>query len=713
MSSNAGRIFVLLTILGTLLSFQAFLRAGELESQEKTKVKQSQEPLHYEISVTLKLIQVFVADPKGNPAPGLEKSDFVLFDNGKAQKITDFEKHFLQTPEAVAAEHAVSEAAPAAAALLKRKYILLFDNDSNNLEGINKSRKAALEFLDNNVQPGDEVAFFSCSPTSGLTVHEYFTSDHRKIRDAMGKIRSLPGESLGGLAVESFSEHELANPEHPTLDGMFSLFKDFESWGGGRRAYVRRDFIIGLTGLAKALQQVDGQKNIILFSREFRHILDSPSSPDAARFRGMAKELASANCPVFVVNTAGGMEKTLSANAGLSYLSNITGGRYYDDVDHYAENAMSIRNATSNYYVLGYSIDATWDGKFHDIKVEVTREGYKTFGQKGYFNPVRFNKLSAMEKSLHLIDVALGEDPYFGQPGEFPLTALPFSDKTGDNTILISMIPVKTMLDGVGQKTEVISLILAADKSIVGGRRAEIDWSTLAAENLCQYSAAALAPGRYDARVIVRNLETGRSAVGACAVEVPQATAAPLKLFPPLIVGPYRSTQYVNFSGSATDKGDQAFSLSQAFLFPNRQYSPRPGELEEGSESFRAVLRCQRSGPDETQDFRVRAWLEIPGDGQKTPLEVVLLDSAKRGEILFLILEFRAPAGLPAGSYVLYIEAEDPETKARSGTKLDLLVKQEPMGTFLPTRNVPNNQSQVLSGETCLTLSKSASLCKR
>jgi len=651
--------------------------SSQEKPQEKTRIAQAQKPLQYEVTVTLKLIQVFAADAKGDPASDLAKDDFILYDNGKLQKITDFEKHFIQTLE-TAAEQAVSKAAPqpapAAAPLMKRKYILLFDNDSNDLEGINKSRKAALEFLDNQVQPGDEIAFFSCSPTSGLTVHEYFTSDHQKIREAIEKIKSIPGESLGGLAVESFSEHELANPEYPTLDGMFSLFKGFDSARGNRRSYSRRDFVMRLTDLAKALRQVEGQKNIILFSKEFRTIMD-PTHPDNLRFRSMTKELASANCPVFVVDTVGGMDKKLSSNPGLSYLSNITGGRYYENADNYAENARSIQNVTSNYYVLGYSVGAAWDGKFHDIKVEVKRKGYKTYGQKGYFNPVPFNKLSAMEKSLHLIDVALGEDPYFGQPLNFPLAALPFSDKTGNNTILISMIPVRTMLESVGKKTEVISLILAGDKSIASGRRAEVDWSTFSGEYLCQYSAAALAPGRYDARVIVRNLETGKPAVGACAVEVPEAAATTLKLFPPLIVGSYRATQYVNFSENATDKGGRAFSLSQAFLFPTRQYSPLIGDLEEGSESFRAVLKCEQSDPGQAPDFHVWAWLETQGGGQKVPLKVSLLESLKRDEILFLILEFRALGGLRAGSYTLHILAEDQLTKARAETKSDLRIK--------------------------------------
>ncbi|MEN6312263.1 MAG: VWA domain-containing protein, partial [Acidobacteriota bacterium] len=645
--------------------------------QEKARLDQAQKSLQYEITVTLKLIQVFVADAKGDPASDLGKDDFILYDNGKLQKITDFEKHFIQTLE-TAAEQAVAEAQPQAAAavapLMKRKYILLFDNDSNDLEGVAKSRKAALEFLDNSIQPGDEVAFFSCSPTSGLTVHEYFTSDHRRIREAVNKIRSVPGESLRGLAVESFSEHEAANPEHPTLDGMFSLFKDF-SGRGNRRAYSRRDFIMRVTDLAKALRQVEGQKNIILFSKEFRTIMD-PHHPEHWRFLSMTKELASANCPVFVVDTVGGMDKRFPSNPGLSYLSNITGGRYYEDVNYYAENARSIRNVTSNYYVLGYSVGAAWDGKFHDVKVEVKRKGYKTYGQKGYFNPVPFNKLSAMEKSLHLIDVALGEDPSFGQPMSFPLTALPFSDKTGNNALIISMIPVRAMLEGVGKKAEVISLVLAGDKSIVAGRRAEVDWSALSAVNLCQYSAAALAPGLYDVRVVVRNLETGKSAVGACSVDVPEATAAALKLFPPLFVVPYRSTQYVNFSGSATDKSGPAFSLSEAFLFPTRQYSPLPGELEMGSEPFRAVLRCERTASEQAPDIHIWAWLEIPGSGQRTPVKISLLDSARRDGTLFLILEFSAPGGLRPGSYTLRILAEDKLTKARAETKSDLRIKE-------------------------------------
>ncbi|HCS47190.1 MAG TPA: hypothetical protein DIW61_02610, partial [Candidatus Aminicenantes bacterium] len=58
-----------------------------------------QDILQHEVTVTVKLVQIYVTDPEGNPARDLEISDFILYDNQKLQKITEFEKHFLPVPE--------------------------------------------------------------------------------------------------------------------------------------------------------------------------------------------------------------------------------------------------------------------------------------------------------------------------------------------------------------------------------------------------------------------------------------------------------------------------------------------------------------------------------------------------------------------------------------------------------------------------------------
>ncbi len=49
----------------------------------------------HEVTVTLKLIQVYVPDKGGKSAMDLELEDFELFDNGKKKELTEFEKYRL------------------------------------------------------------------------------------------------------------------------------------------------------------------------------------------------------------------------------------------------------------------------------------------------------------------------------------------------------------------------------------------------------------------------------------------------------------------------------------------------------------------------------------------------------------------------------------------------------------------------------------------
>ncbi|MEW5901835.1 MAG: VWA domain-containing protein, partial [Acidobacteriota bacterium] len=489
--------------------------------------------------MTLKLVQVYVTDPKGNPALNLEISDFILYDNGKLQEITGFEKHFLPAPD-VKLEETKPSPARDTSSLLNRKFIFLFDYERNDLAGIAKSKKAALQFLETQVQPGDEIALFSYSPIKLLTLHEYLTSDHQKVRAALKKLIEIPGIPGGMESLEELGQ---------SITGM-----EYTSERTDRPAGVSGDvrwFADSVRELAKAFRHIPGQKNIILFSKGFGSGVLRRDTHAHYVFMAMAKELASSNSPVFSVYTPTEMREKarVFSDGSLEYLSKLTGGKYLSDVTYESKIAGAIQNATSNYYVLGYSIASNWDGKFHEIKVEVKRPGHKVYAQSGYFNPRPFNKLSAVEKHLHLLDLALGEKAYFEQHLSFPLLALPFSDKKAANTVLISEVPVQRIREVVGDNTEFISLIFDQNKTIVEGKRVEMNWRTIQGEKVCHYSAASLAPGFYDCRLIIRNLEDGKGAVGACSVEIPERAAADLKLFPPLLLTPAQKAQYLNISG--------------------------------------------------------------------------------------------------------------------------------------------------------------------
>lgn len=652
------------TILVIVFILKFFLQTGIPETPPLSpQTKTPQESLQHEVTVTLKLVQVYVVDPNGNPARDLEKSDFVLYDNGKLQTITDFEKHFLYVPELKPIE---SKPPPArdVSSVMNRKFFFLIDYENNDLEGVAKSRNAALEFIDTKAQPGDEIALLSYSFVRGLILHEYLTSDHEKVRAAIKKTRTIPGVKGGWDSWASLG-HSVMGMEADIITGSIT---DTER----RAASIR--FSSSIKELAKALRHIPGQKNLILFSRGYGRSVLIPGRPQAEAFLAMSKELASANCPVFSVNTITGMAriKVLPEDA-LDYLSKQTGGKYYHDVNYYAKIAEDIQEATSNYYVLGYSIESTWDGKYHDIKVEVKRAGYKVYAQRGYFNPLPFNRFSPVEKHFHLLGLALGEKAYFEPHLNFPTIALPFSDKKELNTLFISEIPVQRIREVIGYNTEFISLIFDQNKNIVDSKRMVIDWGMDDREKVYQYSTAALAPGRYDCRVVIRNLDNGKGAVGACTIEILEKAAASLKVYPPLLLIAGSEAQYLNISAQSKDEASNNVSLSQVFPFPAKQFIPLTGELKQGTPSLYAALRAEWSGVQESE-IQIKAWLVPEGQDEKTPATFSLLSGVRQEEADILFLEFKIPELRP-GRYSLHILAEDSATKSSSETKSDIWVR--------------------------------------
>ena len=629
----------------------------------------AQERLRNEVTVTLKLVQVHVTGPDGKPARDLEMSDFVLTDNGTPRTITGFEKHFVPLPEETISETR-PEPARDPASLMNRKFLLLIDYESNDLEGVAKSLRAAGEFIDSFTQPGDEVALLSYSYSRGLAVHEYFTPDLPKVREALGKVLDTPRSSRGW--DYSF------DPDHDIVGMELMSAQVYREAPSALRSNVQanaRVFADHMRNLAKALRLIPGQKNIMLFSRGFGQSLPAPNDPAGAAFIDLGRELASANAPVFSVNTTTGLDDKIKAgtlpNGTLRFLSETTGGKYFPGVERYAENARTIRDATSNYYVLAFPIAAAWDGEYHVIEVHVTKPGYKVHAQRGYFNPLPFDRLSPVEKELGLLDLALGEGAYSRRNLEFPLAALPFGEGRGGNTMIVARIPVTAIREAVGDETELISLVFDSGKQVVESRRVELDWSTFAGETLYEYAGVSLPPGRFDCRLVIRNLRDGRAAVGACSVERPDDPGRALRLYPPLLLERGREARYLRVSGGEKEGRGADISLNDIYPYPIDSYVPVVGSLDSDGSELAMGLRYVWTGPPEEAELRISAWLEPAGSsggeqGGRINLASDLPVPAGPGGPGFFLLEFEIPEGLAPGLYVLHVRAEEPETGSAS-----------------------------------------------
>ena len=694
-----------------------------LSAKLSTQARQTEQanPQH-EVTVTLKLVQVYVTDKEGKPVPDLLPADFKLFDNGKPVAITGFEKHSLLLPGTAPEEPAVPS--PPGAPGLRRRFFLFFDFVFNNPQGLEQAKKAALHFLDNQVQARDEIGIMSYSIYKGLTLHEYLTTDHQKVRevvegfslkDILGRAQNLEAEYW--KAMQGISGEPQATAPGTPAEGWFNPAKqkllDLSVDRMNYRLHVR-NFVQRMGELGKSLRLIPGYKYLIFFSsgiagsvfqgapmainrskieatqRAGDASLYNMDSLDAAvweekKYENMIKELAQANCPVFVLNTEvlgqdPAVNKAMSGEYPLKKLSKISGGEYFPRVDDYENSLAQVQSATGMYYVLGYPIRAEEDGKFHEIKVRVMRKGCEVRAQGGYFNPKPFRDYSDFEKTIHLLDAALTENPQLRNPAGFPMTAIACPTDREPLLVLLSRFS-KEIFDTAGKgRNEVVSLILDSQKNVVSFKRATVDFAAVTQPQFCHYTYSLLPPGDYDCRVVIRNLETGRTAVARESARIPSPAGAPLTLLPPLLLRRGGDTYYFGVRKKGEpDAAANTPSLTAVFPFDSKEFSPWLSELPAGSAEVYALVVCRVGDiaePNLELSFSIR---ESPS-GEEVPVSHSLLSarpySREEGEAnwlaLFSRLEF--PSSKP-GVHIFKVAIKEATTgsEAESTRKLNII----------------------------------------
>jgi len=653
--------------------------------------------LRHELAVVLKLVQVYVTDKNGNPVTDLKKEDFELSDNGQTKYITEFEKHTLSIEKASPTiQLAVPSVPYPQVSRISRKFFFFFDFAFSTMSGILESKKAALNFIDTKVHPDDEIGVISYTANKGLTLHEYLTTDHKKVHQIiqefsanryLGRAADIVSDYISTLN-NSGGEADVSRREADKLKEAEKLEE------AERRTYnsqVSR-FLSEIGDLAKVFRYIPGFKNLILFSAGVnnRVLYGSIQPPgkqhmmsdyfihgDAGlldRFAKMCEALTGSNCSVFAINgsgleTAHFKDRDQLGDWSLQQMAEETHGKYFDNVSRYEKINDQIQDLTGVYYVLGYAVDEKWDGKFHKIKVNVKRKGCDVYGQGGYFSPKPFSEYSEKEKLLHLIDLALSDSPYLQVSIEFPVLVLPYSVKDKTDLVILAKIPIKRIKEIGGQRMEVVSIILNDQNDIVTLQRKEINIFRYNSESAVSESRVSLPPGRYDCRVVLRNMETGKGARGSDQVNVPDTQKLKLKLFPPLFLKLEEGAMFIE----EESKDQKKIDFSEIYPFDQTQYVPLLKELDQVPPRLVAIVRCQAANITQPE-ISFSGYLADPALSMTIPLSFSMINRTQRENAWIYSLEFQIRT-LKPGAYTLYLSANENTKKASASVSADLVVK--------------------------------------
>jgi len=568
---------------------------------------------------------------------------------------------------------------------LTRKFFLLIDYFRNDLAGIKLAKRAALDFLDTQVQPADEVALLTFSPRKGLAFSQQLTTNHTNIREAIEKLNIIPHlyDSLAvGPEGRAKGKENQADPDKDKIEAE-------------ENARLTNQFSEEMGEFAKALRSLPGIKNIIFYSRGIsRKILyDSalPESNDSSgtlgRYEDMLKELSTSSSSIYSINTQGAKafldpEPNTRGIEALKQLSGQTGGSYFADVVHYEEINQSIQAITGNYYVLGYYVSESWDGKYHELDVRVKKRGYEVLAQGGYFSPKPFKEFSPFEKQVHLLDLATRENPTFQVPFKFGAVALLCSDQESSNLVLISEIPADLLKKSLGPRSEVNTLIFDSAGSMISSTRADINFSLLPDGTVFAYSLYSLEPGEYQCRIVLRDRETGQGAVGSAAASIRQPDepgAEKLAVFPPLLLLPDKPAAFLRFAPqdeqSAAEGASQVETIRRIYRFVSNQHSPLVESISAEVKKLLAAVLCRIPGP-ENPDREVSFEVELThkDSGEKFSFLPDIISSEKLGSLEAILFSIDLPA-LKAGQYTIEFMAVDSVTGAESRASREFLVK--------------------------------------
>ena len=540
----------------------ALLLAMPLQAQQDAQQANTNQGIGYVLRAEsdLVLTNVVVRDAKtGQVVLGLKQSDFTVLENGKAQKISDFDFESVDMAkplnEATISGLASSAQGKTATSGVRpedlkdhRLIVFFFDLTSMQPEDLDRSVDAAKEFLTHKMQPADLIALVSLD--TELKVDQDFTSDKSLLTGKIGMYNGTEGDAFAQGANANSNQVEDASGYTPDESEYNDINTDRE--------------LFALKAISKSLERINQKKSLLYFSGG----LSRDGIENQASLRSAINAAVRANLSIYSLDTrglqavsplgdastgslrgtgaynGGAIQNNFNANFAsqetLTTLSVDTGGKAFLDNNDFSPAFAQIQRDTSAYYVIGFhSTDTARDGRFRKLTVKVNRPGVKLEYRPGYYAPADFKHSGKEDRERELeeelasdlpaTDVALYLDAYYFRLDEnrfyvpvsliVPGSQIPFI-KGGDKD--------KATLDVIGEVIDEAKRPIGHVRETV---KLNVNEDQQARQKNIQYSTSFnLPPGKYHLKFVVRENQNGRMGSFEADVSLPDMKKTPLKL---------------------------------------------------------------------------------------------------------------------------------------------------------------------------------------
>ena len=537
--------------------------------------------------VALVSVDVLVLDRQGNPARGLTQEDFTVKEDGVAQTVTSFEAISFEESEASEEEQPRFVSSSVAERVRpERAFLVVYDDVHLTTLGARLAEREFGKLLDG-LSPGDVVTLVPTSGRAWWTARLpegredllAFATGIKGLRQddlTAGRISDWeamqisygrdPGV-LGMVARRYYENGLIAEITPPRGEGTLQQNYDVSPGLPLIRAKAQQVYQQAAQRAAVALDLMKravaslaaqrGRKAVLVLSEGF--LYDSTRS----ELREVVKAARGANAVLYFFDARGRSGPNAPGNEaenwrileerdraltaanfardaeGTESLALDTGGRAVKGTDDLASAMQRVVKESRTYYLLGYvSSNPKRDGKFRDIKVSVTRPGLEVRARKGYYAPQNSDSKKALPADALDPRVRAGLDSPFASD-TIPIRVASYvfgSGASGKATVLLAGdLDVRAVSFEARNGRQVGSLEtylvvspLAAGEGYKVEKRVDLSLPPDLHERLLKAGLPILrdfelGPGKYQARLLVRDARSGAIGTVRHTFEVPPA----------------------------------------------------------------------------------------------------------------------------------------------------------------------------------------------
>jgi VWFA-related protein len=516
-------------------------------------------------------VDAVVTDKKGVPVTDLSPGDFTILEDSQPQEIVNFEA--IRIPEASVDKPAPRPRISVNRRpedRTGRTFVIVFDDIQMTRFQANIAKRAVAEFLTNGTREGDRVMLVATGGAAwwstrmmagrdelismlkrldGRLIPETAPdriSDYEAMRiqayndpEVTARVRRR-FESMGAGLSSNVGRGRSSSDLYGNSDDPFVRSRASEVYF---RAVTRNRITLQVVvRLLDSLQSTRGRKSVILVSQGFIY------DPNMSEFKDVVTASRRGNAAVYFLDTRGldGLSSLFSAEfqantdprdlgsaildqslaaEGAEAIAADTGGFTVKNTNDLGKGIQRIANDTQMYYLLGYDpSNAARDGRFRKIEVKVNRKGLNVRARRGYYAP--FDGPQKEEKRG-------GADPAMQQAldspfemDEIPIRMTAYVEDEALlgklNGIVATEVDVKSFgfVEEQGRFVDTLEFLLIVAHRETGeffqyNQKVEMRLLPATRERLQTgwypiLRDFELAPGGYQAKIVVRDKNTGR-----------------------------------------------------------------------------------------------------------------------------------------------------------------------------------------------------------